>query len=84
MEANVAEAEFIHGTLELRLAVVANQSAGIVRSHGEIEKAIDGAGCMPEVGHDKARCSLLGISRKCECENSDKQGKRKPDNIPQP
>ncbi len=83
MEANVAEAEFIHGDLELRLAVVSNQRAGIIRSHGKIEEAIDGAGRMPDVGHDKARSSLLGISRKSERENGGKQGKRRPDNMPE-
>ena len=46
---------------ELRLAVVANQRAGIIRADRQIEEAIDRTLCVFHVDDDLARGSLSGL-----------------------
>ena len=41
VETNVAKTEFVRDELQLRLAVIANQRAGIIRADRQIEEAID-------------------------------------------
>src|ERR1019366_2696261 len=41
VEANVAEAEFVDGRLELRLAVVANECARIVGAYRQVEEPVE-------------------------------------------
>jgi hypothetical protein len=64
VKADVAKAEFIHSELELRLAVIANQRARIVRPNRQIEEAIYRPFRVFEIHENDAGRGLLRLSRR--------------------
>ena len=58
VEADVAEAEFVDGSLELCLAVVADQCAGIVGADRQVEEPVERFGSTSYVEVNMARCGI--------------------------
>jgi hypothetical protein len=49
MEADVAEAQFIDGLLELPLAIIANECARKVGPHRQVEEPVERLGCLRDI-----------------------------------
>ena len=62
MEADVAEAQFIDGFLELQLAIVANECAREIGPHRQIEESVERLGCLSGIEFNAA---LSWLRRLC-------------------
>ena len=65
VEPDVAEAELVDGDLELRLAIVAYEGAGVIGADGEIEETIDRAVGLANVSLDDAGRGFLSTGSDC-------------------
>ena len=72
VKANVAETEFVHRQLELSLAIVANQRAGIIGADRQVEEAIHRASRSGEIG-DNLPWGVVSLSGNRRNERGDKR-----------